>query len=127
MYALVDDIDAYHRFLPWCRHSQVLRREAELVEARLDIAYGKLHKGFSTRNRNVAEQSIVMELIDGPFRALHGVWSFLPLGDEGCKITLDMEFEFANPLLALTVGPVFSQIASSMVDAFTQRAKDVYG
>jgi len=68
-----------------------------------------------------------MQLVDGPFRRLHGKWMFIPLGDEGCKVELKLEFEFSNRLLDMTVGPVFSQIANSLVDAFSQRAKQVYG
>lgn len=127
MYTLVDNIDAYHDFLPWCRSSAVLVREAENVEARIEIAYSKLHKAFTTRNRHITNQSIEMQLLEGPFRHLRGLWTFTPLGSDGSKITLQLEFEFASGLVGLTVGPVFSQIANSMVDAFTQRAKEVYG
>lgn len=127
MYALADDIDSYQTFLPWCRRSVVLQRQGELVEAHLEIAYGKFNKGFTTRNRHIAGQSIEMQLLDGPFRHLRGFWNFTPLGTQGCKISLDMEFEFNSALLGLTVGPIFSQIANSMVDAFTQRAQQIYG
>jgi ribosome-associated toxin RatA of RatAB toxin-antitoxin module len=127
MYDLVDAIDTYPTFLPWCRSSEVLHRQGELVEARIEIAYGKFNKGFTTRNRHIAGQSIEMQLVDGPFRHLRGVWNFTSLGTDGCKISLDMEFEFTSILLGLTAGPIFSQIANSMVDAFTQRAKQIYG
>lgn len=127
MYALVDNIEAYHDFLPWCKSSTVLKRHGEEVEARLEIAYSKLNKSFTTRNRHIASHSIEMELLEGPFRQLRGVWTFTPLGSDGSKITLQLEFEFSNHILGLTVGPVFSQIANSMVDAFTQRAKQIYG
>lgn len=126
MFALVDDIESYQTFLPWCRTSTVTQRQADIVEARLEIVYGVLHKSFMTRNQNIMHQSIQMSMIDGPFKYLRGQWVFLPMGS-GCKVTLDMEFEFANKLLDMTVGPVFSQIANSLVDAFTQRAKKVYG
>jgi len=127
MYALVDDIGAYAEFLPWCSESRVLRRDADSVEASLGISYGKLNKTFTTRNINSPHQLIEMQLVDGPFRRLHGKWMFIPLGDEGCKVELKLEFEFSNRLLDMTVGPVFSQIANSLVDAFSQRAKQVYG
>lgn len=127
MFALVDDIASYQAFLPWCRSSTEIQRQTDWVEARLEIAYGALHKSFMTRNQNVMQQSIQMSLIDGPFKYLRGQWRFQPLGTQGCKIELDLEFEFANKLLDITIGPVFSQIANSLVDSFTQRAKKVYG
>lgn len=127
MYALVDDIGAYAEFLPWCSESRVLQRDTTSVEASLGISYGKLNKTFTTRNLNTPHHLIEMQLVDGPFKRLHGKWTFTPLGDDGCKVELRLEFEFSNRLLDMTVGPVFSQIANSLVDAFSQRAKQVYG
>ena len=127
MYALVDDIGAYANFLPWCSQSTVLNRDANSVEASLEIKYSKLQKSFTTRNVNSPHQVIEMQLVDGPFKHLHGKWMFTPLGQDGTKIELQLEFEFASKMMDLTVGPVFSHIANSLVDAFTKRAKDVYG
>ena len=127
MYALVDDIGAYANFLPWCSKSTVLSRESNSVDASLEINYGKLHKSFTTRNLKSPHGAIEMTLLDGPFKHLHGKWLFTPLGQEGTKVELVLEFEFSNKFMDLTVGPVFSHIANSLVDAFTKRAQDVYG
>jgi ribosome-associated toxin RatA of RatAB toxin-antitoxin module len=70
---------------------------------------------------------IEVQLIDGPFKHLHGFWRFEPLGDNGCKVTLDMEYEFSSKLLGLAIGPVFTQIANTLVDAFCKRAESLYG
>lgn len=126
MYALVDDIEAYASFLPWCSKSTVLRRDEHSVDASLEIKYSKLHKSFTTRNLNSPYDAIEMTLLDGPFKHLHGKWLFTPLGQEGTKVELLLEFEFASKLLDITVGPVFSHIADSLVDAFTKRAREVY-
>jgi len=126
MYALVDDIESYSRFLPWCSKSIVLDRTDESVDASLEIHYGKLHKSFTTRNLNTPYLAIEMQLLDGPFKHLHGKWQFTRLGEEGTKVELILEFEFASKLMDITVGPVFSHIANSLVDAFTKRAKEVY-
>ncbi len=127
MFELVDDIDAYASFLPWCSHSQVLSRENNMVQGELAISYGQLNKTFVTRNVNTPQTQIEMQLIDGPFKELNGQWTFHELGNDGCKICLNMMFEFESKLLDLTVGSVFSQIANSLVDAFVERAKQVYG
>ncbi len=127
MYSLVDDIDAYAEFLPWCSRSEVIARQDDIVDGSLEISYSKLNKTFTTRNINTPNEKIEMQLLEGPFKKLHGEWTFQALGNDGTKIMLNLEFEFANKILDMTVGPVFSQIANSLVDAFTQRARDVYG
>lgn len=127
MFALVDDIGAYAQFLPWCSQSLVVSRETDIVEAELTISYGQLNKTFTTRNSNTPQSQIEMQLVKGPFKHLNGCWNFLILGEAGCKVSLDLSFEFSNKLLDLTVGPVFSQIANSLVDAFTERAGKIYG
>ena len=127
MCALVDDINAYAEFLPWCGRSVEINRSADTVEGELTIQYGQLNKTFTTRNLNTPESNIEMQLVEGPFKHLNGQWQFIKLGDDGCKVVLNLRFEFSNKLLDMTVGPVFSQIANSLVDAFTERAVAVYG
>ncbi|HEB66561.1 MAG TPA: type II toxin-antitoxin system RatA family toxin [Gammaproteobacteria bacterium] len=127
MYALVADFERYPEFLPWCGAAELLRREGELVEARLAIDYHGLHKAFTTRNRLIAGERIEMGLLEGPFRSLQGVWLFQPLGEAGSRVSMEMDFEFASRLLTMTVGPIFNRIAGSLVDAFIERARNVYG
>ena len=127
MFMLVDAIDTYADFLPWCGHSNVVERTDEYVKGNLEIRYGSLNKSFVTKNINTPHTKIEMQLVEGPFKHLLGLWTFTALGDDGCKIELNMEFEFSNKLLDMTVGPVFGKIANSLVDAFTERAKTVYG
>lgn len=127
MFALVDDVEAYVEFLPWCSGSTVLTRSATEVTARLAISHSGFQKTFATRNVYGTNNSISMYLLEGPFKRLEGVWQFLPLGEQGCKIALDLEFEFSNRLVGMTFGPLFGQMAGSLVDAFTQRAGVIYG
>ncbi len=127
MYALVSDIEAYPQFLPWCRSTQVISRSEDEVRAVIEMVKGRVHKSFSTINRMQHHKMIDIRLLEGPFRRLEGYWRFDPLRADASKVSLDMEFEFANPLLRMAVEPVFKQIANSLVDAFCKRAVDLYG
>ena len=127
MYELVDAIDHYPEFLPWCRSSEVLTRTDKEVTAKLEIAYSGLHKSFTTRNTMEPGRLITMQLVEGPFKKLDGIWAFEQLGEQGSKVSLDLEFTFSNRILAATIGPAFGKIATSLVDAFTKRAVQVYG
>ena len=127
MYALVDDIEAYPEFLPWCKSTRVLSRTEDEVRATIELSKGGVEKAFTTCNRNQKNKMIQMRLVEGPFKQLEGFWRFDALGDDGCKVSLDLEFEFASRMLGMVIGPVFSQIANSLVDSFQQRAVDVYG
>ena len=128
MYTLVDNIEAYAEFLPWCRSTEVYTRDENEVQASIEIARGALNKSFTTLNRLQKNKMIEMRLVKGPFKQLQGFWRFDALKDNSAsKISLDLEFEFESKLIALAVGPVFNQIANSMVDAFSKRAVEVYG
>jgi len=127
MYDLVDDIESYPEFLPWCGSAQVLERTRDTVKASIEIARGAVHKTFTTLNRLQPGKMIEMRLVEGPFRRLEGFWRFDPLGEGGCKVRLDLEFEFAGRMMQMLIGPVFNQIANTLVDAFHQRAVEVYG
>jgi ribosome-associated toxin RatA of RatAB toxin-antitoxin module len=127
MYDLVADIDAYQEFLPWCDGSEVLSRDAKEVTASLHIRFGSLNKSFSTRNTLYPEESLVMDLLDGPFSHLHGVWRFQALGEEGSRISLDMDFQFSSRMVDMVAAPAFTKIADGLVEAFCKRAVERYG
>ncbi len=127
MFELVDDIEAYPEFLPWCSGSRVLLRQDDIVEGEIDISKGGINKSFSTRNRLDHGGKIYMSLLNGPFKTLEGVWDFMPLREDASKISLDLEFEISGKLASLAFGSVFNQICNTMVSSFTQRAKAKYG
>ena len=131
MFSLVADIESYPHFLPWCQSSRILTKEGSaedsIVDAELVIARGGFHKQFSTHNVNLEPTEIKMTLLSGPFNSLNGVWQFIPLSDHASKISLKLEFELPGGIAAIAFGRIFHQICETMVDAFHQRAKDLYG
>ena len=127
MYVLVDDIDRYHEFLPWCGDSKVLFRDEDEARASIVVAKGGFNKSFTTCNRLQNNKMIEMRLLEGPFKHLEGFWRFDSLGEDACKVSLDLEFEFSNKIVGMTFGPVFAQVANTLVDAFMKRAVEVYG
>jgi ribosome-associated toxin RatA of RatAB toxin-antitoxin module len=126
LYDLVNDVERYSEFLPWCSASKVLEASEEHMRASLEIAKGGLSQHFVTKNTLVPGQSIIMDLVEGPFEQLHGVWTFKALGEKACKISLDLSFDYAGPIVRATLGPLFNQAANTLVDAFCQRAKELH-
>lgn len=127
MFALVDAVEKYPEFLPWCGGTELIFRDAQLTRATIQISYRGIKQSFSTENAKCEPQSMRIRLIEGPFKTLEGGWRFTDLGGAGCKIELSLRYEFASRLLEKLVGPVFGYIASSLVDAFVKRAQSVYG
>ena len=127
MFDLVDDVEAYQEFLPWCAGSRVINRSDDIVEAELLIAKGGFKKSFATRNCLDRGGRITIALLNGPFNYLQGRWDFIPLREDASKISLDLEFEMSGLLANIAFGTVFNQICNTMVGSFTQRAKQVYG
>ena len=127
MFKLVDNIEEYSDFLPWCGNATEIFRDENSVEASLLISHSGLNKEFTTKNLNTDFNKIEMHLVNGPFKKLDGVWSFEPLGETACKVSLNLEFEFSSKLISISLGPVFSKLANNLVDAFIKRADAVYG
>jgi ribosome-associated toxin RatA of RatAB toxin-antitoxin module len=127
MFQLVDEVPRYPDFLPWCGGAEELSRDKDEVRASVAIAHSGINKRFTTLNRLQPGKMIEMQLVDGPFKHLHGFWRFEALSDTACKVSLHLEYEFSSKLLGLAVGPVFNQIANSLVDAFVARAEHQYG
>ncbi len=126
MFALVDDVESYPTFLPWCGGARVIEQSGDHKTARIDIDYHGVRAHFTTDNVNRPPESIVITLKDGPFRHLHGEWKFRALGEHGCRIDFELAYEFATQLLDKVIGPVFGHIATTFIDAFVRRAEIVH-
>ena len=127
MYALVEDIESYPQFLPWCSGTVVTLREDTRTVATLQISFRGIREQFTTDNANEPGRMITMQLVSGPFRHLRGHWRFTPLAEDACKIEFRLEYEIASRLLERLIGPVFHHIGNSFVDAFVRRAEQVHG
>jgi len=126
MYKLVDNVDEYHNFLPWCSQSKEQERKDGFVVGSVTIAKGGVNKTFTTKNILHEYRLIEIQLVDGPFKHLQGSWSFVALKEDACKVSLDLEYEFSSKILDLVVGPVFNQVANAMVDSFVKQARVAY-
>ena len=127
MFDLVNDVEAYPKRFPWCAGAEVIERTDDVLVARLDLKFAGLRQSFTTRNTVNPPARLHMSLVDGPFEALDGVWEFTALGDAGCKITLALDFEYANRLGGAALKLGFQSLASRMVDDFCREAEQVYG
>jgi ribosome-associated toxin RatA of RatAB toxin-antitoxin module len=141
MYGLVTDVQAYPQFLPWCERAEVVQSHDDGVTARLHIAFAGVRQAFTTRNVNKPCESVAMQLVDGPFSSLEGVWRFTPLQKPGqtpdpsadladapaCKVEFALAYAFSSRALSLVVSPVFDRIANTFVEAFVKRAEQVHG
>jgi len=127
MFALVNAVEDYPKFLPWCSGVTIREREGDRLVATLQINYHGVRQSFTTENLNAAPVSMKMRLVDGPFKMLDGTWTFKALREDACKIDFDLKYEFSSRLLEQLIGPVFSMIANSFVDSFCKRADVIYG
>jgi ribosome-associated toxin RatA of RatAB toxin-antitoxin module len=127
MFELVDRVEDYPEFLPWCGGTELLERSATVTAARIHINYHGIKAHFSTENPKEAPHRMDIHLRDGPFRRLEGGWRFTALGDAGCKIEFRLHYEFSSKVLEKALGPVFSHIIGSFVDSFVKRAHEIYG
>jgi ribosome-associated toxin RatA of RatAB toxin-antitoxin module len=126
MYDLVNDVDKYPEFLPGCSGSQIIEQSQDRMVASVDVSKAGISKTFVTANNLSKESSILMELVDGPFKSLKGGWYFIPLDEYACQVELKLDFEFSSRLVEMAFGKIFSELTNNMVSAFTQRAKQVY-
>ncbi|QFU03287.1 Persistence and stress-resistance toxin PasT [Halomonas sp. THAF5a] len=127
MFDLVNDFERYPEFLPGCRNARLLERDESHLIGEMTLGRAGVEQSFTTRNDLIEPERIEMSLVSGPFKRLRGRWLFIPMGEGACKISLELEFEFANRLLGMAFGKLFQQVAGQLVDAFTRRADRLYG
>lgn len=127
MFELVDRCEDYPAFLPWCSQTELKHRDDGKTVATLHINYHSVKSSFTTENAKVFPESMLIRLVDGPFRRLEGAWHFKALAEHACKVEFRLHYEFSSKLFEKIIGPVFSHIANTFVDAFVKRANQVYG
>ena len=127
MFDLVEDIESYPQFLPWCSGTRIDFRDERRTVATLHINFHSVKAHFTTENEKDNPAWMTLKLVDGPFRRLEGLWRFKALAENACKVEFQLSYEFSNRLFEKIIGPVFSQIANTFVEAFVKRAQQVYG
>jgi ribosome-associated toxin RatA of RatAB toxin-antitoxin module len=127
MFSLVDAVEDYPKFLPWCGGATLVHRDASTTRATILINFRGIHRSFTTENVKHEPVAMRIRLVEGPFRKLDGSWRFSNLAGRGCKIEFRLHYEFAGRLLDRLVSPVFNHIAGTLVEAFVKRAGQIYG
>ncbi len=127
MFDLVNEVEAYPKRFAWCAGSEVLERGEDVLVARLDLKFAGFRQSFTTRNTIDPPKRLQMDLVDGPFRSLEGVWDFIALGGEGSKVAFALDFEYAGRLGGGALKLGFQGLAGRMVDDFCREAERVYG
>jgi ribosome-associated toxin RatA of RatAB toxin-antitoxin module len=127
MYQLVNQINDYPQFLNWCSSTDILNQTEQEITASVSINKSAFRQTFTTLNTLTPNARIDMQLKDGPFKQLNGAWIFTPLNDNACKISLELEFSFASKLVDMAIAPIFTLISNTQLDAFVERAKQIYG
>lgn len=125
MYDIVNDVEAYPEFLPWCGGARINHRDETIMEASVLMKKGLLNHWFTTRNKLYSNERIEMNLVDGPFKVLQGSWEFCRIDEDASRIELDLIFEFSSGVATSVLTPVFSKIANTMVDSFCARAYEI--
>lgn len=127
MFDLINDIEAYPQYMEGCVGARVLARGEDWVEARLELSKAGVTQSFSTRNQLQSPHKMTMNLVDGPFNYLRGIWQFTPLGEGACKVGFVLEFEMKNRLLGMAAGKLLESVGGKQVDTLCARAKQIYG
>tara|TARA_B100000768_G_scaffold96036_1_gene89634 strand:+ start:348 stop:782 length:435 start_codon:yes stop_codon:yes gene_type:complete len=122
MFDLVDKVEDYPNFLPWCGEAEVILRSDKITEARILINYHGVKQSFTTKNIKVYPSKMTINLIKGPFKTLKGEWSFIEIEKDTCKIGFELQYEFSNYLLDKLISPVFNMIANTFIDNFIAKA-----
>jgi len=122
MFALVDDVERYPEFLPWCPSAKVVERTEAITRARIDIGYHGVASHITTLNRKQAPERMDLELVEGPFKRFHGQWRFVPLGDAGCRVELSLDYSLSGASINIVLRPVLTRVLETLVDRFVERA-----
>ena len=122
MFRLVDLIENYPNFLPWCGSTKIIERNNNKTIASVEINYKGVKQTFTTENIKKINEKMIIKLINGPFKSLSGEWLFKEMAKDSCQIELKLEYEFSNVILEKLISPLFNMIANTFIDEFIKEA-----
>ncbi len=128
MYALVEHMENYPSFLPWCNSVNVCRDAVNHTAiATISLNFCGIRQSFTTYNTNMEPTSIQMKLVRGPFSRLDGQWTFTDLNAHQCRVELHLNYDFSHFFLKKLLGPVFDIVSNNLIDSFCEQARKQYG
>jgi len=127
MFELVNDIESYPLFMQGCTAARIIESNEQQLIGELTLTKAGINQTLTTRNILVYGREMKMELIKGFFNSFSATWRFDPISEGACKVSLEMEFEFASGIMDFAMGKLFSSSANNLVDSLVKRAQQVYG
>ncbi|KIY73761.1 hypothetical protein CYLTODRAFT_434109 [Cylindrobasidium torrendii FP15055 ss-10] len=137
LYAVVSDIAAYPRFIPYCTSSRILAQTqradgAVLMDAELTVGFMAFTESYVSKVTCVPHKSVeAVASSETPlFKSLSTLWRFqpaTPTDPNKTLVTLDLAYAFTNPLHAAVSSSFFGKVSGMMVQAFEDRCAEVYG
>jgi ribosome-associated toxin RatA of RatAB toxin-antitoxin module len=125
MYELVENIEDYPKFLPWCEGSSFLVQDDGSIIATVDVVFKGIPFAFTTINYNEPYSKITMRLSKGPFKSMYGYWEFVEIDHNSCDVNFFLEYTFSNFIIERTTGYIFNEISQSMMDSFIKQADKI--
>tara|TARA_B100000214_G_scaffold371621_1_gene348337 strand:+ start:462 stop:908 length:447 start_codon:yes stop_codon:yes gene_type:complete len=122
IFKLINNVDRYSEFLPWCSDSVILNDSASEMTAEIEITGKPIKWKFKTKNKYQENEIIKIKLVDGPFKNLEGYWKFHQIDQYNTNVSLFLEYEFSSKIIELSLKPIFSSIMSSILDSFISEA-----
>ncbi|MEC8077706.1 MAG: type II toxin-antitoxin system RatA family toxin [Pseudomonadota bacterium] len=122
IFNLINDVENYPNYLPWCTSTKVDRKSESLLIGEIFISKSFIKWNFSTKNKIEKNKSIRLELVDGPFDSLDGQWLFSTIDEHNTKVSLEISYKFKSSIIELSIEPIFTSIMNSILESFIQEA-----
>ena len=122
IFNLINDVESYPDFLPWCTKTEVTKESKNINTGKIFISKSFINWNFSTKNIIDVNKSITLSLQDGPFDELNGQWSFRTIDSNNTHVTLEIDYKFKNSLIEISIEQIFSTIMNSLLKSFINQA-----
>lgn len=128
LFALVNAIETYPEFLPWCKKAVVHGQAPNQIKASMLGSKWGIDFSFGFIYLLHPNSMIEIRLMNtGPFRYVKALWRFTDLGAAGTKLGLEIEYEFNSAFLGWTLTPLIKNECSKVLKDFYNQARKIYG
>ncbi|AFA40977.1 oligoketide cyclase [Wigglesworthia glossinidia endosymbiont of Glossina morsitans morsitans (Yale colony)] len=122
MFELINDVNKYSKFFPWCTSSRILKKNNNIFICEIQLSFLGFKEILITQNTCIKYVSINIQLISGKFSSFKAEWKFLAINSNTTKIKFELMFNSNQKYINKCFNLFLKKKLNSIMYLFLQEA-----
>ena len=121
VFKTLSDVNEYKTFIPYCIDSKIIEEQSDYSLVTLNIEFFGIQTSFTTKNVIKKNESIEMDLIEGPFEKFKSSWKLQEVDQQTTNLSFVMNYQMRNKILEMAFKNNLKSVSEAIVKAFKSK------